>query len=555
MRKIISSLVLAFFLSFSLVPIEASIAADEQKVVGFEIIAPTTAVVNEAIDITVRAIDKDKNTVKGYNGSIIFISDTFGDTIPSPGKAIAFTTEDAWQKKFSKGVIFRSSGKQKIYVADVDNPTDTIDGQTTVTVSAATSTGGGASSTETVTIVTPVKDSKITTDMVTVSGQTKKNSKVVFILNGKEEGTAITEDSGLFSKTLSWVTQEKNLLQVQLLDGSNAVIAQSEEIVFERATDTTGFYNLVMSPSDTLKASTTLSILVEGEPAMSSASVSIDGALITLTEKEPGKYTTETVAPAKAGSYPVTVSMLSSLWQSIEKKNVATLTVTDPVVSPLVPRFSNVKTVTEGTRVIFSFEVLDAPDVLSQFKIAYGESADALTQEVMTYTRDKIQGTGGVYSWYIDKLEPKTYTFKIFGAQIDTSLIPELVSEPITVTVGKDSISVANVWEITIEVGQDKSTMTWAPVECALSYNIYKINAAGDYVLIENIKEPKYTLYFQKGPVTYDDFAVKALCEWDTESVDYSRAVDVQTGPAAIAILVILSGVLGMLLMRKKSLS
>lgn len=59
------------------------------------------------------------------------------------------------------------------------------------------------------------------------------------MLNGKDAGSAITEDSGLFSKTLSGVTQDKNLLQVNLLDGSNSVIAQSEEIVFERARDST----------------------------------------------------------------------------------------------------------------------------------------------------------------------------------------------------------------------------------------------------------------------------------------------------------------------------
>lgn len=53
-------------------------------------------------------------------------------------------------------------------------------------VEAADSTGG-QTSTETVTIVTPVKDSKITTDMIAVSGQTKKNSKVSFLLNGKDE--------------------------------------------------------------------------------------------------------------------------------------------------------------------------------------------------------------------------------------------------------------------------------------------------------------------------------------------------------------------------------
>lgn len=78
-----------------MIPIEVSIAADSSAIVGFEIIAPSTAKSNEAIDITVRAIDKDKKTVTDYQGSIIFISDTFGDTVPSPGKAIAFTLEDA----------------------------------------------------------------------------------------------------------------------------------------------------------------------------------------------------------------------------------------------------------------------------------------------------------------------------------------------------------------------------------------------------------------------------------------------------------------------------
>jgi hypothetical protein len=96
MRKLLSSVVISILLSLSLLPIEASIAADTpSSVVGFEIIAPTTAKANEAIDVTVRAVDKDKKTVTSYRGSVIFISDTFGDTVPSPGKSITFTAEDA----------------------------------------------------------------------------------------------------------------------------------------------------------------------------------------------------------------------------------------------------------------------------------------------------------------------------------------------------------------------------------------------------------------------------------------------------------------------------
>jgi hypothetical protein len=114
-----------------------------------------------------------------------------------------------------------------------------------------------------VTIVTPVKDSSITSDMVAVSGKTKKNSKVAFTLNGKDMGTSITDESGLFTKTLSGATQEKNLLQVNLLDGSNAIIAKSEEIIFSRATSTAGYYNIVITPSTTVDISTPLMILVE----------------------------------------------------------------------------------------------------------------------------------------------------------------------------------------------------------------------------------------------------------------------------------------------------
>lgn len=50
----------------------------------------------------------------------------FGDTVPSPGLAIKFTAEDRGQKEFGQGLIFRTSGNQKIYVVDVDRPEDDI---------------------------------------------------------------------------------------------------------------------------------------------------------------------------------------------------------------------------------------------------------------------------------------------------------------------------------------------------------------------------------------------------------------------------------------------
>ncbi len=89
--------------------------------VKFEIVAPTTAVVGEAIDVTVRALKSDSSLATEYRGSIIFATDYLGDTLPMPGQSIAFTAEDAGEKKFSKGVIFKKTGKQKIFVSDVSD--------------------------------------------------------------------------------------------------------------------------------------------------------------------------------------------------------------------------------------------------------------------------------------------------------------------------------------------------------------------------------------------------------------------------------------------------
>ncbi|MBP9780290.1 hypothetical protein KBD33_06790, partial [Candidatus Gracilibacteria bacterium] len=103
MSKFISSLLaLTLSLGFFVGTIQA--AATEGVVTQFEVIIPPTARMNEAIDVTIRAVDSDKKVVTGYRGSIIFVPESFGDTVPMPGKSIAFTAEDNGEKKFSKGV-------------------------------------------------------------------------------------------------------------------------------------------------------------------------------------------------------------------------------------------------------------------------------------------------------------------------------------------------------------------------------------------------------------------------------------------------------------------
>jgi hypothetical protein len=132
MKKIISLFTATFFIVNSIAVLFV-FAEPSSATTALEIIAPTTAKVGEAIDITVRAIDKDHKVVTSYRGSIIFNTDNIGDVIPAPGKTVAFIADDNGEKKFSKGVIFKKSGKQKIFVNDVS---DDIMGEATIMVEA-----------------------------------------------------------------------------------------------------------------------------------------------------------------------------------------------------------------------------------------------------------------------------------------------------------------------------------------------------------------------------------------------------------------------------------
>lgn len=341
-KRIIALLSLGGISFAFLLPIETAIGATTSGgIVGFEITAPTTAKVNEAIDVTVRAIDKDKKTVTGYRGSIIFVSANMGDTVPSPGKAIPFTAEDAGQKKFSKGVIFKSPGKQTIYVSDVS---DDISGEATISVEAGSSTSTGSS--EQITIITPENNAKVASDVVMVSGNARKNSKINLALNGQDIGSTVTDANGLFTKTLTGLTQAKNILVASLVDANGTVIGKSGEITFEKVAQSGGYYNTTVSPGTSVPASSKITFTIEADPGMSTANVGLDGAILDAKEGQPGKYSVETVAPQNPGTYPISVNLASSLGQVISKTNVLSLTVT-PAVSTTSPKFENVKLMTE----------------------------------------------------------------------------------------------------------------------------------------------------------------------------------------------------------------
>lgn len=556
MKKLLSLFTALFFMGSILAPVASLSAASET--VKLEIIAPTTTRVGEAVDITVKAVDKDGKVVTSYRGSVIFNTDNIGDTVPSPGKTIAFTADMNGEKTFSKGLIFKKSGKQKLYVSDIS---EDIIGETTINVDPQCSgpdCTGPAS--DDIKIITPDNGTKITGDTVMVSGKTRKNSKISLSLNGQDAGTVISDESGIFTKNITGITQENNILLAKLLDGSNSVIANSPEIKFGRLVSNVATYAVTITPSSTVEASSPIDVTIDATPWLTELTISIDGTILATKETTSGKYTVSTIAPQNPGTYKLLISQKDALGQNKTTESETILTTTAKPVIPIIPtpvitpKFKNIKTITTGSKVVFDFGVEDAPTDLVGFKIAFWTNADSLTQEVSTYTLDRIASSvnTGSYTWYINKIPEGTYTFKIFWRTKDGTLISWFASEPIVATLGKDSCTISNVDGLKVDTDATKSIISWLSVTWAVSYNLYKVSAAGDYTLFQNTKDPSYTLFLSKGAMVYENFAVKALCDDSTESKEYSTMSRVQTGPGIIAFIIIISAILGAFLMRRR---
>ncbi len=199
--------------------------------------------------------------------------------------------------------------------------------------------------------------------------------------------------------------------------------------------------------------------------------------------------------------------------------------------------------------------------MLSKFKFVYGTESGALSKESVSFEKAKIlsgstaSGAAATYRWYVSGLEPSKYFFKIKGLDVAGSEIG-LESDLIEVDLALNAAgkcTIGNVAGLKVATDEEKSELTWDAIAEALSYNVYKKDASGSFVLIENVKEAKYVIHLAKDAVKYDDFAVKAVCsDGETESADYAEVTKVQTGPAQILVLLALALSMGYFVTRRK---
>jgi hypothetical protein len=565
MKRLLATLLsLAFFF-----PHQAVFAAG--KVAKFSLTVNQSAKVGEALDLTVKALDKDGAVVADYAGTVYVTVDNDSKATIPYAEGYTFVSADQGSKTFSKGLAFSKVGNMTVSVIDIDD--DRVEGVAKVNVTEGGS-GPGVTGSETVSITTPEAGGTVSGTETDIVGTSKKNSKFQVFLNGKQSGEGQTDDKGAILYKLKGIEEEQNVLEVKVLDGSDKEIGSSGKISFSvAASEGPAFKSVTIKEGKTVKAGTVLNVTVAADPKLKEVSIALGDSIEVLKEQSSGvtagnvtvngsgegMYVGTVIAPMTPGEYPLDVTLANDMGKKTVKTAAETVTVTELPK----PAFENVKVETSETRATFTFSVVNEPESVSKFKFSYGTESGALSQESVTFEKAKIalsesgaSASGATYKWYVDNLEPGKYFFKIAGLDIAGSPVTGVESDLLEAEISLNAAgkcSIANVSGLKVATTEDQSVLSWDAIPEALSYNVYKKDASGSYVLIENVKVTSYTIHLAKDSVKFEDFAVKAVCsDAVTESADYAEATKVQTGPAQVIALLSLALGIGFFITRRR---
>ena len=131
---------------------------------------------------------------------------------------------------------------------------------------------------------------------------------------------------------------------------------------------------------------------------------------------------------------------------------------------------------------------------------------------------------------------------------------PIIESAPVVLETPKEKPNLNVSW-LKLTKLKTKSILEWNEVADADSYNLY-IKEWGDLLFVENVDDPRATIYITGDKITYNDFIVRAVkeeyenngdLEWDL-----SDAISIQTGPEKYILLLFITLLLSTLIFSKK---
>ncbi len=268
-------------------------------------IASNPVAVNEAVDITIQAVDVRGDVIKWYEGDIFMEIDNARErdvTLPADG-VYTFQAVDQWSKIFNKWLVFKKEWTYTFRVYEVLDPSH--EGTVEVVVKWTSDWW----SEDDIVIASPGSGSIEQNSTVSVIGTSKfPNSPIEFYVDNKKVHDTITESDGSFSTYLSKITVGSHSLMIKIVDIDGNTLAESPSVPFAYQTADLNLYKSIVLTPPTPEVGQTITATVSALDTVSSIEFVVDGQSYVMDKIDAGVFT-KSFKLSDVGEYPIDLNI------------------------------------------------------------------------------------------------------------------------------------------------------------------------------------------------------------------------------------------------------
>ncbi len=496
-------------------------------------VSPSSFDVNQAVDITIKAVKANGEIVKDYQWDVFIevkgIVDAADFTVPSDG-LYTFTAQDQWVRLFSKGLSIKKSWTFTIKVSDF--PDDSIMGEKTIIVGSNQS----ASAAEGITIISPVAGGieKNSIANVMASATSLPNAPYEIYINSNVVSEGMTNANGDISAYVSGIKAGDNILQIKILNASNEVIGESETTSFTYQPIKDGvFTSIKITPNGKINQWQKASFTVNTSDSVTSAQIKIgDNKAVPLDKKSAGVFTKD-ILIEKEWLQQVDVNLIV-LGQTKSDTGVASIFGEKGNAIGKIRLYSDSidKTKLNVTR--------ESIGTTPQYKISYGTSQNNLDLSVVVQTNEIIIENLNVGDVYYFQITPLDESWNPIGTASDITQA-KIWEEASCVVVGI-TVTGQKIW--------DKYYLVRSGVTNVEKYVIYRAEfETSEIANMQKVGETTGTMFeypFNKFAKKdqYAYYLVEAICK-DGTSLKVDNVKKIHVWPVENILLIILISLFG----------
>jgi hypothetical protein len=499
-------------------------------------IARNPVAVNEAVDITVQAVDVRGEIIEDYDGDIFMEVENTRErdvTLPADG-VYTFQAVDQWSKIFNKWLVFKKEGTYKFRVYEVLDPSN--EGTVEVVVK-----GEGASDgKQSITIASPTSGSIEQNSTINVIGTSKfPNSPIEFYVDNKKVQDTITESDGSFSTYLSKISVGSHSLTIKIVDIDGNTLGESEVVPFSYKTADLNLYKSIVTTPANPEAGQTITATVTALDTVSSVEMIIDGQTYVMDKLDAGVYT-KSFKLSDIGEYPIDLNITAGeSTRSYQKVKSITTTASTAAITSI--KYSRDPKKLEQVSLQWSIKW-----EFASYRVMYGTDNKSLSQNI-TATTTNAQVTLDPSKTYYLQVQWLDASGQLKGKASQIITIPAADnSDPIHPSAG--TCNVAGIVISAIQSGGNYY-ITWPSIAGVDKYTIYKSDKPNTPVaqatkVAETVENTFLYPFDPKAPTeTYSYYTVQATCN-DGTVVTVDETKKIQVWPVQNIALVLLAAML-----------